>query len=109
VLVGFDRQGWVTALAAVLLVLIELCGLWPSYSHLDLLGAASFDLPQKAGVPCIAAALATAVAEAQLASNDRYKRAAIRDRTEAAADAERERAVVRSQRQVQCNLVQLPR
>jgi hypothetical protein len=104
VLIGFDRQGWVTVLAAVLFALITL---FTGYSHVELLGPASFDLPQQAGVPCIAAALATAVAEAQLASNDRYKRAAIRDRAEAAADEERERAAIRAQRQAQCNLVQL--
>ena len=91
-------------LAAVLLALITL---FTGYRYVDLLEAASFDLPQQAGVPCIAAALATAVAEAQLASNDRYKRAAIRDRAEAAADEERERAAIRAQRQAECNLVQL--
>jgi len=104
VLFGFDRQGWVTVLAAVLLALITL---FTGYSHVDLLGAASFDLPQQAGVPCIAAALATALAEAQLASNDRFNRAAIRDRAEAVADEERERAAIRAQRQAECNLVQL--
>jgi hypothetical protein len=103
-LLGFDRQGWVTLLAAALLSLITL---FTGYSHVDLLGAASFDMPQQAGIPCIAAGLATAVAEAQLASNDRYKRAAIRDRAEAAADEERERAAIRAQRQAECNLVQL--
>ncbi len=103
-LLGFDRQGWVTVLAAVLLALITL---FTGYNHVDLLGAASFDLPQQAGVPCIAAAVATAVAEAQLASNDRSESAAIRDLAEAAADEERERAPIRAQRQAQCNLVQL--
>ena len=104
VLFGFDRQGWVTVLAAVLLALITLL---TGYSHVDLLGAASFDLPQQAGVPCIAAALATALAEAQLASDSRSEGAAIRDRAEAAADEERERAAIRAQRQAECNLVQL--
>ncbi len=45
-------------LAAVLLALITL---FTGYGHVDLLGAASFDLPQEAGVLCITAALATAV------------------------------------------------
>jgi hypothetical protein len=104
VLLGFDPQDWITVLAAVLLALITL---FTGFSHVDLLGAASFDLPQQAVVPCIAGALAMAFAEAQLASNDRCKRAAIRDRAEATADEGRERAPIRAQRQAQCNLVQL--
>ena len=55
---GFDRQGWITVFAALLLALITLL---TSYSHVDLLGAASVDLPQQAGIPCILAALATAI------------------------------------------------
>ena len=54
----FDRQGWITVFAALLLGLITLL---TSYSHVDLLGAASVDLPQQAGIPCIAAAVATAI------------------------------------------------
>ena len=56
--VVFDRQGWLTAVAAVLLALITL---FTGYSHVDLLEAASIDRPQQAAVPCIAAALATAI------------------------------------------------
>ena len=55
---GFDRQGWITVFAALLLALITL---FTSYTHVDLLGAASIDLPQQAGIPCISAALATAI------------------------------------------------
>ena len=51
---GFDRQGWITVFAALLLALITL---FTSYDHVDILGAASFDLPQQAGIPCIAAAV----------------------------------------------------
>ena len=47
-----------TAFAAVLLALITLL---TSYSHVDLLGTTAFDLPQQAGIPCILAALATAI------------------------------------------------
>jgi hypothetical protein len=47
VVLGFDRQGWIT--------------LFTNYAHVDLLGAASVDLPQQAGIPCIAAAVATAI------------------------------------------------
>jgi hypothetical protein len=54
----FDRQGWITVFAALLLALITLL---TSYSHVDILGVASFDLPQQAGLPCIAAAVATAI------------------------------------------------
>ena len=117
-LIGFDRQGWITVFAAMLLALITL---FTNYTHVDLLGAASVDLPQQAGIPCIAAAVAAAVAEAQLASNDRYKRAAIRNRAENSANEERRRAeeergraatearraARRAQQQAQCNLVQL--
>ena len=89
VVLGFDRQGWITVFAGLLLALITLL---TSYDHVDILGAASFDLPQQAGIPCIAAAVATAIAEAQLASIDRRRRGALRDRAEAATARERERA-----------------
>ena len=56
--VRLDRQGWITVFAALLLGLITLL---TSYSYVDLLGAASIDLPQQAGIPCIAAAVATAI------------------------------------------------
>ena len=89
VVLGFDRQGWITVFAGLLLALITLL---TSYDHVDILGAASFELPQQAGIPCIAAAVATAIAEAQLASNDRRRRGVLRDRAEAATARERERA-----------------
>ena len=87
--VRLDRQGWITVFAALLLGLITLL---TSYSHVDFLGAASIDLPQQVGIPCITAAVAAAIAEAQLASNDRYKCAAIRARADDAARRERRRA-----------------
>ena len=55
---GFDRQGWITAIAAVLLALITL---FTSYDHVSVLGTTAIDLPQQAGIPCIAAALAAAI------------------------------------------------
>ena len=58
VVLGFDRQGWITVFDALLLALITRL---TSYDHVDILGAASFDLPQQAGIPCIAAAVATAL------------------------------------------------
>jgi len=58
VLCGLDRQGWITFFAAILLALITL---FAGYDHISILGAASVDLPQQAGIPCIAAAVATAI------------------------------------------------
>jgi len=104
VLLGFDRHGWITVFAALLLALITL---FTNYTHVDFLGAASVDLPQQAGIPCITAAVATAIAEAQLASNRRVESAAIRDRAEAETTRERGRTARRAQQQAQCNLVQL--
>jgi hypothetical protein len=42
-------------------LLLALTTLFTNNTHVDLLGAASFDLPQQAGLPCIAAAVATAL------------------------------------------------
>jgi hypothetical protein len=100
VVLGFDRQGWISWITVFAALLLALITLLTSYSHVELLAAASVDLPQQAGIPRIAAALATAVAEAQLASNDRRRRGALRDRA-------RDQAARRDQRQAQCNLVQL--
>jgi len=58
VVLGFDRQGWITVFAALLLALITL---FANDTHVVLLGTASVDLPQQAGIPCIAAAVATAI------------------------------------------------
>jgi hypothetical protein len=55
-----DRQDWITFLAAQLLALITL---FAGYDHVDLLGVASIDIPQQAGIACIAAAVATTFAE----------------------------------------------
>jgi hypothetical protein len=104
VVLGFDRQGWITVFAALLLALITL---FTNYTHVDLLGATSVDLPQQAGIPCIVAAVAAAIAEAELASNRRAESAAIRDRAAAETTRERGRAALRAQQQAQCNLVQL--
>ncbi len=42
-------------------MLPALITLFASYTHVNILGAACFDLPQQAGIPCIAAAVATAI------------------------------------------------
>jgi len=108
---GLDRQGWITFFAAILLALITL---FAGYDHVSILGAASVGLPQQAGIPCIAVAMATAFAEAQLASNDRQRSEAIRARAEDfarresdRATEEREREALRAQQQARCNRVQL--
>jgi len=58
VVLGFDRQAWITVIAAVLLALITL---FSSYDHVSVLGTTAIDLPQQAGIPCIAAAVAAAI------------------------------------------------
>jgi hypothetical protein len=79
-----DRQGWVACFGAILLALITLLS---GYDHVFIPGfATAFPLPQQAGIPCIVAALATAIGELKLASNDRLEGAALR------ATAERDRA-----------------
>ena len=103
VVLGFDRQGWITVIAAVLLALITL---FSSYDHVSVLGAAAIHLPQQAGIPCIAAAVAAALAEAQLASNDRQESAAIRDGAEDSADKERDRAAEERERAARSDRVQ---
>ena len=40
---------------------LALITLFTNYTHVDLLGATSVDLPQQAGIPCIAAAVAAAI------------------------------------------------
>jgi hypothetical protein len=41
---GFDRQGWITVIAAVLLALITL---FTSYDHVSVLGTSAIDRPQQ--------------------------------------------------------------
>jgi len=41
---GFDRQGWITVIAAVLLALITL---FTSYDHVSVLGTTAIDRPQQ--------------------------------------------------------------
>ena len=64
-----DQQGRFTAAAGILLALITL---FTSYDQIAIPGAgAVLHLPQQAGIPLLAAALAAACGEAQLASNSR--------------------------------------
>ncbi len=92
-------------MAALLLALITL---FASYDHIDLPGRLSpLRIPQQAGIPCLAAAMAAAACEAQLASNDRQEGRAIRDRAEVAAARRAREADVRARRQDRCALAQL--
>jgi hypothetical protein len=89
-----DPQGLPDVAAAIRLALITL---FTSYDHISIPGVQSaLYLPQQAGIPLLAAALAAAVGGAQLASNSRAERAEIRaaatsERTRAKAEAARER------------------
>jgi hypothetical protein len=97
-----DQQGLLTVLAAILLALITL---FSSYDHIAIPAAgAALPLPQQAGIPLLAAAVAAAVGEAQLASNSRAEGEAIRARAErdrTGAEAEKAR---RSRAKAQCTL-----
>jgi len=74
--------------------------LFSSYNHNAIPGAhAAIHLPQQAGIPLLAAAVAAAVGESQLVSNIRAESAEVRDRTEA-------EAAQRAQLQARCALVQ---
>ena len=85
-----------------------------SYAHVDLLGAASVDLPQQAGIPCLAAAVATAI-EQQVGiqpststwSATQSSSGCSRRPAEPITIRERGRAAFRARRQAQCNLVEL--
>jgi hypothetical protein len=103
VVLGFDRQGWITVFAALLLALITL---FTSNTHVDLLGAASVDLPQQAGIPRIAAAVAAAIEQQAGIQRSTSTWSATRSSRGCKA-RERERAARRAQQQAQCNLVQL--
>jgi hypothetical protein len=55
---GLDRQGCITFLTALLIALITL---FAGYDHVSILGADPINIPQQAGIPCIAAAVAMAI------------------------------------------------
>jgi len=85
-----DRQGWIQALAGIVIALIALL---TSYDHIALW--------------FIVASMALVVVDAQLATGSRLRGAneAAEERNRAAE--ERERAARRAQRQARCDLVQL--
>ena len=95
---GLDQQGQITVADAILVALITL---FSSYDYIAIpVSHAAIHLPQQAGIPLLAAAVAAAVGEAQLASNRRAESAEVRDRTEA-------EAAQRAQLHARCALVQL--
>jgi len=82
---GLDRPGLLQALGGLILGLIAL---FSSYDHLSFAGR-SFPLPQQWGIPCIAASVATAVVDAELASRSRLREA--QDAARAADETAQER------------------
>jgi hypothetical protein len=87
-----------TVAAAILLALITL---FASYDHIAIPATdAAIQLPQQAGIPLLSAAVAAAVGEAQLASNARAERSALRARAEA-------ETVRRNRAQARCTLAVL--
>lgn len=112
-----DRQGWIQALAGIVIALIALL---TSYDHIALPAGAALQLPQQWGVWFIIASMALVVVDAQLATGSRLRAAdeAAEERDRAAeerirADRERnraaeqrERAARRARRQDRCALAQ---
>jgi hypothetical protein len=105
-----DRQGWIQALAGIVIALIALL---TSYDHIALPAGAALQLPQQWGVWFIIASMALVVVDAQLATGSRLRAAdeaaeerirADRERNRAAE--ERERAARRARRQDRCALAQ---
>jgi hypothetical protein len=105
-----DRQGWIQALAGIVIALIALLA---SYDHIALPAGATLQLPQQWGVWFIVASMALVLVDAQLATGSRLRAAdeaaeerirADRERNRAAV--ERERAARRARRQDRCALAQ---
>ncbi len=85
-LFGFDRQGWITLIAGVLLALITL---FAGYDHVNVFWGPTLRLNQQVGISLLLASLAPLALEAQLASRRRSRDQI--DRAEAADAAARER------------------
>jgi hypothetical protein len=112
-----DRQGWIQALAGIVIALIALL---TSYDHIALPTGAALQLPQQWGVWFIVASMALVLVDAQLATGSRLRAAneAAEERDRAAeerirADRERNRAAEergraarRARRQDRCALAQ---
>jgi hypothetical protein len=69
---GLDLQGWIQAIAGLVIALIALLS---SYGHITLPTGASLQLPQQWGVWFIAASVAVVVVDAQLATGSRLRAA----------------------------------
>jgi hypothetical protein len=105
-----DLQGWIQAIAGIVVALIALL---TSYDHISFPAGVRLPIEQQWGVWCIVASLALVVVDAQLATGSRLRAAkdAARAADEAAeernrAAEERERAARRAQRQDRCTLAQ---
>ena len=68
---GLDRQGWIEALAGLVIALIALL---TSYDHISL-PAGALQLPQQWGVWFIVASMALVLVDAQLATGSRLRAA----------------------------------
>ena len=84
-----DLQGWIQALAGLVIALIALLS---SYDHISLPAGARLQLPQQWGVWFIAASVALVVVDAQLATGSRLRAAQDAARAADEAAEERERA-----------------
>ena len=83
---GLDLQGWIQAIAGLVIALIALLS---SYDHISLPAGAKLKLPQQWGVWFIAASVALVVVDAQLATGSRLR--AAQDAARAANEAAEER------------------
>jgi hypothetical protein len=83
-----DRQGWIQALAGIVIALIALL---TSYDHIALPAGSSLQLPQQWGVWFIVASMALVVVDAQLATGSRLRAAneAAEERNRAAEERKR--------------------
>jgi hypothetical protein len=98
-----DRQGWIQALAGIVIALIALL---TSYDHIALPAGAALQLPQQWGVWFIVASMALVLVDAQLATGSRLRAAQDAARAADEAAEERERATRRARRQDRCALAQ---
>jgi hypothetical protein len=98
-----DRQGWIQALAGIVIALIALL---TSYDHIALPAGPVLQLPQQWGVWFIVASMALVLVDAQLATGSRLRAAQDAARAADEAAEERERATRRARRQDRCALAQ---
>jgi len=85
---GLDLQGWIQAIAGLVIALIALLS---SYDHISLPAGARLQLPQQWGVWFIVASVAVVAVDAQLATGSRLRAAneAAEERNRAAEERNR--------------------